>query len=114
MSQEGNVWDPVTAGAAATEAGSELAACLSSGETLMEVDAQRLVASLQGAPTEGNASLLPPRLVAELLNLLSADPKVAMPGSGDQSPMSSRAPSDSPRSSNGNMQSLSKDKVAIK
>jgi len=113
MSQAGNVWDPVTAAAAATEAGAELATRLRSSETLMEADAQRLVASLRGAPTEGNASLLSPQLVAELLNLLSAGRVAATPDSGDQPQRSRRASSDGPRSSDSDTQSLSSETNAM-
>jgi len=113
MSQAGNVWDPVTAAAAATEAGAELATRLRSSETLMEADAQRLVASLRGAPTEGNASLLSPQLVAELLNLLSAGRVAATPDSGDQPQRSRRASSDGPRSSDSDTQSLSSETKAM-
>jgi len=92
--------------AAAIEAGAELAACLSSGETLMEADAQRLMASLRGAPSEGNASLLSPQLVAELLDLLSGHQEAATPDSGDQPGRLRRVSCEGPRSS-GDTQSLS-------
>merc|ERR1719410_2909584 len=97
--QAGNVWEPLMAVAAAIEAGAELAACLSSGETLMEADAQRLMASLRGAPSEGNASLLSPQLVAELLDLLSGHQEAATPDSGDQPGRLRRVSCEGPRSS---------------
>jgi len=85
----GAMWDPVVA-----RVGTELAARLGNGETLMEADAQRLVESLRHAPRA--APMLPHQLAAELLNLLSADEEAAMPSSGFQ-PQSRRAPHDSPK-----------------
>jgi len=108
MSQARNVWDPVTAGAAAMEAGAELAACLRSGKQLMEADAEQLVESLKGSPSEGNASLMPPQLVAELLKLISND-ATAMPDSGDQPPRSSKVSGSSPRDSSDDGPSSSSD-----
>eukprot|EP00419_Tripos_fusus_P048917 CAMPEP_0172833512 /NCGR_PEP_ID=MMETSP1075-20121228/24409_1 /TAXON_ID=2916 /ORGANISM="Ceratium fusus, Strain PA161109" /LENGTH=785 /DNA_ID=CAMNT_0013676263 /DNA_START=54 /DNA_END=2411 /DNA_ORIENTATION=- len=86
-SASGNLWEPVVVGVA-----TELAARLRNGETLLEADAQQLVENLSGA-----TPMLPHRLAAEMLNLLSADEDGEMADSSVQPPQFRRAQHDSPR-----------------